>query len=167
MDCKKCIWFKIHEYKFPDGTKTITCEKYNKHLGFTNKRGQVNKIKDIGCNKVKDEFSKCEVEPIINQNGVFYNMKTTKYDVKVNDHDRYSVIATVDSVKEAKEILELFKVKKSYIPYIFWEKKSKRWLCKVWDSKKKKGIYVAQSKYFAEAIKKLDEYKKENEIYVG
>ena len=35
MDCKGCIWFKIYDFIFPDGTKTMTCEKYNKHLGFT------------------------------------------------------------------------------------------------------------------------------------
>lgn len=38
MDCKECIWFKIYDFIFPDGTKTMTCEKYNKHLGFTNKK---------------------------------------------------------------------------------------------------------------------------------
>lgn len=47
MDCKGCIWFKIYDYKFPDDTKTIGCEKYNKHLGFTNKKGQVKNVKPI------------------------------------------------------------------------------------------------------------------------
>jgi hypothetical protein len=47
MDCKGCIWFKIYDFIFPDGTKTMTCEKYNKHLGFTSKKGQVKKVKHI------------------------------------------------------------------------------------------------------------------------
>lgn len=38
MNCKKCTWIKVYDFKFPDGTKTIACEKYNKHLGFTNKK---------------------------------------------------------------------------------------------------------------------------------
>ncbi|MDU2266158.1 MAG: hypothetical protein E6583_07435 [Clostridium sp.] len=47
MDCKECIWFKIYDFIFPDGTKTIACEKYKKHLGFTNKKGQVKGVKAV------------------------------------------------------------------------------------------------------------------------
>ena len=70
MDCKECIWFKIYDFIFPDGIKTMTCEKYNKHLGFTNKKGQVVKVKHIAeCRGQANTInsSKGETEIITNK----------------------------------------------------------------------------------------------------
>ena len=41
MTCNECKWVKIYKYKFPDNTNTVACEKYNKHLGFTNNKGRI------------------------------------------------------------------------------------------------------------------------------
>lgn len=33
--CNKCLFLVIPLFKFPDNTRTIYCEKFNRHMGFT------------------------------------------------------------------------------------------------------------------------------------
>lgn len=152
MDCKSCKWLKIYEYKFPDGTKTIGCEKHNKHLGFTNKRGQVTKTKHlIEC--------KGDVRKVIDKEGVYFDSTINKYKVIVNDNGRIVDIAEVDSRNEGHQILNMFRLKVSYVPHIYWLKAEKSWLSKVYDKTSKRYIHLIQTKYYSEALKKLKEFK--------
>lgn len=47
MECKECKWIEISNYKFKDKTRSVVCIKYNKFLGFTNKKGQVVEVKQV------------------------------------------------------------------------------------------------------------------------
>lgn len=152
MDCKNCKWLKIYGYKFPDGTKTIGCEKYNKHLGFTNKKGQVTKTKHlIEC--------KGEDHKAITKEGVYFDSTINKYKVVINDNGRIVDIANVDSLDEGKQIISMFKMKLSYFPYIYWRKGRERWVSSIYDEKSNKQIHLIQTKYYSEALKKVKEFK--------
>ena len=166
MDCKSCRWAKIYDYEFPEGTKTIACEKYNKHLGFTNKKGQVVKVKHIAeCRGQANTInsSKGETEIITNKAGIYFNEKTKKYEVKVNDNGKYCNIATTTSKERALQVLEMFKAKKSFVSGIYWETSRGSWVCRVYDKNLKRYVYLKQSKYFTETLKALSEFKGGNQ----
>lgn len=165
MDCNNCKWLKIYNYKFPDGTKTIACEKYNKHLGFTNKKGEVVRVKHIEECRGKANtihLSKSGAEIITDKEGIYFNPKTKKYEVKVNDSGRYCFIAAARTEERAKQILKMFKEKKSFVSNISWITDRQRWVCRVYDKNLKRYIYVIQTKYFSEALEKLNEFKEGN-----
>ena len=111
MDCKECIWFKIYDFIFPDGTKTMTCEKYNKHLGFTNKRGQVEKFKRIDeCRRNINAIRPTEgTEIVTNKEGICFVSESKKYQVNVNDGGIYCFIAATITNERAEQIFKMFK----------------------------------------------------------
>ncbi|MDY4500797.1 MAG: hypothetical protein SPE36_02615 [Lactobacillus johnsonii] len=161
MDCKECIWFKIYDFIFPDGTKTMTCEKYNKHLGFTNKRGQVEKFKRIDeCRRNINAIRPTEgTEIVTNKEGICFDSESKKYKVKVNDGGIYCFIAATKTKERAEQILKMFKERKSFVKNIIWNKRKQRWVAREYDKNLKRYIHITQSKYFSETLKKLVDFK--------
>lgn len=163
MDCKSCKWLKIYDYQFEDGTKTITCEKYNKHLGFTNENGDVTKVKHIMECKGEMKIIKSTNE-LIDKEGVYLDSTTNKYIVVVDDSGKFSIIARVDSLEEGKKIIGMFHSRISYMPNIYWESGRSRWVSKIYDKDLRKYVHVIQTKYYSEAIKKLKAVKGEKDV---
>lgn len=161
MDCKGCIWFKIYDFIFPDGTKTMTCEKYNKHLGFTSKKGQVKKVKHIDeCRgNINTIIPTKGTESVANKEGVYFDSESKKYKVKVNDSGIYCFIAATKTEERAEQILKMFKERKSFVKNIIWDKRKQRCVAREYDKNIKRYIYITQSKYFSETLKKLVDFK--------
>lgn len=167
MSCTSCKFLKIHDFIFPDMTKTMECTKYNKHLGFTNKKWQPEKINFVyECNIVNKTNQKVK---IVAKNkmqesekiGVFRHAPTDKYFVRVNDGGVYTIIATVSTFQEAEYIWEMFKNRLSYVKGIYWEKRRNAWVAKVWDKERKRYEYIVQSKHYMKCLEELRLYKGE------
>lgn len=103
MDCKGCIWFKIYDFIFPDGTKTMTCEKYNKHLGFTSKKGQVKKVKHIDeCRgNINTIIPTKGTEIVANKEGVYFDSESKNIKLKSMIAE---YIALLQQQKQKKEL---------------------------------------------------------------
>lgn len=152
MDCKKCKWLKIYNYKFPDGTKTMSCEKFKKHLGFTDKKGNFKTVKAIAECELNNAPRKVEVkeEPLLKGRLI---QKNSKWAVEVEEHGITSVIYTSRSYVDALDKLNLFRHRKSWIKGLCYAKKYGRWTVKLWNNKTLK--YIGTYKTFLEAKKAL------------
>ena len=65
MECKNCKWIELSKFVFPDGSNSIICNKYRKHLGFTDKNGE-EALKGIDDEEL-EEASKV-YEELLNEN---------------------------------------------------------------------------------------------------
>lgn len=160
MGCKECEFIKVYDFIFPDGTKTIECLKFTKHLGFTNKKGQVKKVNSVAECKLNCKV--VEVEPIVNYD---YEDTTSEvlrrgdnYVVEVFENNVKSVIFTSKYEREVKNKLEMFRMKKSWITGITYNRRHKRWVAKIYIGKQKYK-QVGTFKSFMEAKRALKEAK--------
>lgn len=160
MDCKSCKWLKIYDYTFEDGTKTIACEKYKKHLGFTNKKGQVKGVKAV----IECEFNnyprKAEVKTEIPLTGRLVLIKG-RWSVEVEENGSVDIIYSSKNKEKAMEKLELFRNKKSWITGICYSRAYKCWTVKIYANKK--FTHIGSYKTFLEAKRAL---KKEEVNYL-
>ncbi|MCE9654677.1 hypothetical protein LPC13_05225 [Clostridium celatum] len=161
MACKNCKWFKVYDFIFPDSTKTIACEKYKKHLGFTNKNGQVKNIRPINecrfnCSSLNKDVVNAAKDEDDSKGRVL--MIKGKWAVEVYEAGITSVIFTSKYKEEALQKLEMFKNKKSWITGISYTRRYKKWIAKIY-IKKFKYKQVGTFKTFAEAKKALNEEK--------
>lgn len=53
----------------------------------------------------------------------------------------------------------MFKERKSFVKNIIWDKRKQRWVAREYDKSLKRYIYITQSKYFSETLKKLVDFK--------
>lgn len=156
MNCKKCTWIKVYDFKFPDGTKTIACEKYNKHLGFTNKKGQVKGVKAV---------SECEFNNYPRKDEVKIEIPLTarlvlirgRWSVKAEENGSVDIIYSSKNKEDAMEKLELFRNKKSWITGICYARAYKSWTVKIYTNKK--FVHIGSYKTFLEAKRALKEAK--------
>lgn len=159
MDCKSCKWLKIYDYTFEDGTKTIACEKHKKHLGFTNKKGQVKGVKAV----IECEFNnyprKAEVKTEIPLTARLVLIKG-RWSVEVEENGSVDIIYSSKNKEKAMEKLELFRNKKSWITGICYSRAYKCWTVKIYANKK--FTHIGSYKTFLEAKRAL---KKEEVNY--
>lgn len=155
MDCKSCKWLKIYDYKFHDGTKTITCEKYNKHLGFTNKKGQVNGVSAISECEFNNYPRKIEVKKETPLTGRLVFIRN-RWNVEVEENGSVNIIYSSKYKHDAMEKLELFRNRKSWITGICYARMYKSWTVKIY-VKNKKFKHIGTYKTFFEAKKALRE----------
>lgn len=164
MDCKSCKWLKIYDYKFPDDTKTIGCEKYNKHLGFTNKKGQVKNVKPINeCELNRTTINEMTgIEEDDDSTGRVILFKG-RWAVEVDEAEKRNIIFTSKDKAEAIEKLAMFKSKRSWIKGISYTKRYKKWIAKIYLEKfKYKQIGTFKTFYEAKkALKEANNYLKE------
>lgn len=160
MDCKSCKWLKIYDYTFEDGTKTIACEKHKKHLGFTNKKGQVKGVKAV----IECEFNnyprKAEVKTEIPLTARLVLIKG-RWSVEVEENGSVDIIYSSKNKEKAMEKLELFRNKKSWITGICYSRAYKCWTVKIYANKK--FTHIGSYKTFLEAKRAL---KKEEVNYL-
>lgn len=160
MDCKSCKWLKIYDYTFEDGTKTIACEKHKKHLGFTNKKGQVKGVKAV----IECEFNnyprKAEVKTEIPLTARLVLIKD-RWSVEVEENGSVDIIYSSKNKEKAMEKLELFRNKKSWITGICYSRAYKCWTVKIYANKK--FTHIGSYKTFLEAKRAL---KKEEVNYL-
>lgn len=160
MDCKSCKWLKIYDYTFEDGTKTIACEKHKKHLGFTNKKGQVKGVKAV----IECEFNnyprKAEVKTEIPLTARLVLIKG-RWSVEVEENGSVDIIYSSKNKEKAMEKLELFRNKKSWITGICYSCAYKCWTVKIYANKK--FTHIGSYKTFLEAKRAL---KKEEVNYL-
>lgn len=157
MSCKNCEFIRVYEFIFPDGTKTIECLKFNKHLGFTNEKGQVKKIKPVveckfNCLRVKEN-----IEVVGNINGAVLK-RGLNWVVEVLEDNVKSVIFTSKVKNEAENKLDMWSRRKSWIKGISYDYKKKRWNVRIYISTGKVK-YVGSYRSFMEAKRALREAK--------
>lgn len=151
---------KIYDYTFEDGTKTIACEKHKKHLGFTNKKGQVKGVKAV----IECEFNnyprKAEVKTEIPLTARLVLIKG-RWSVEVEENGSVDIIYSSKNKEKAMEKLELFRNKKSWITGICYSRAYKCWTVKIYANKK--FTHIGSYKTFLEAKRAL---KKEEVNYL-
>lgn len=157
MACKSCKWLKIHEYEFPDGTKTITCEKYNRHLAFTDKKGQVREVKAVSECEFNNYPRKLEVKTETPLTARLVLIKG-RWSVEVEENGSVDIIYSSKNKEDAMEKLELFRNKKSWITGICYARAYKSWTVKIYMDRKFK--HIGSYKSFLEAKRALKEVKK-------
>lgn len=156
MDCKSCKWLKIYDYKFPDGSKTIACEKYNKHLGFTNKKGQVNGVKSVSECEFNNYPRKLEVKTETPLTARLVLIRG-RWSVEAEEDASVDIIYSSKNKEDAMEKLELFRNKKSWITGICYSRAYKSWTVKIYMNKK--FTHIGSYKTFLEAKRALKEVK--------
>lgn len=157
MDCKSCKWLKIYDYQFEDGTKTITCEKYNRHLGFTNKKGQVKEVKAVSECEFNNYPRKLEVKTETPLTARLVLIRG-RWSVEAEENGSVDIIYSSKNKEDAMEKLELFRNKKSWITGICYARAYKSWTVKIYIDRKFK--HIGSYKSFLEAKRALKEVKK-------
>lgn len=155
MTCNECKWVKIYKYKFPDNTNTVACEKYNKHLGFTNNKGQISSINIINeCefNNYKRELPAKKEDIFVGQVVLIAN----RWNVEVEENGITGIIYRTKDKSNAMQKLELFRNKKSWLKGISYSNIDKKWIVKA-SFKNKKNQYIGSYKTFLEAKRALRE----------
>ena len=54
--CKNCQWLEVNDFKFKDGTQSISCVKLNRFLGFTESNGIIKNMKNVYDCKYKESL---------------------------------------------------------------------------------------------------------------
>ena len=153
MGCNNCKWFKVYDFTFPDGTKTIACEKYKKHLGFTNKKGQVKTVKAVSECEFNNYHRKEEVKT---ENPLTARLVLIRgrWSVEAEENGCVNIIYSSKYKDDAMEKLELFRNRKSWITGICYARMYKSWTVKIY-VKNKKFKHIGTYKTFFEAKKAL------------
>ena len=160
MDCKNCKWLKVYDFVFLDGTKTIACEKYKKHLGFTNKKGQVKTVKAVSDCEFNNYPRKAEVKIEIPLTARLVLIRG-RWSVEAEENGSVDIIYSSKNKEKAMEKLELFRNKKSWITGICYSRAYKCWTVKIYANKK--FTHIGSYKTFLEAKRAL---KKEEVNYL-
>lgn len=157
MECKECKWIEISNFVFPDGSNSIICNKYNKHLGFTNKNGEITETKFVDECKLRTK----EIGAIIGE-AIDLNRQATIITVsngwalKVNEHGQESIIYLSKYKSNAIDKMNMFIAKKSWIPGIGYQSSIDRWVCRISKGQKTRE-YIGSFKSFADAKRALRE----------
>lgn len=87
MDCNNCKWLRIYDYKFPDGTQTMECIKYNRFLGFTTSTGETPTLRKNRYCIHKEVLSKHTQEslPKSNVKGITWDKRDKSWKVSIWD----------------------------------------------------------------------------------
>lgn len=157
MDCKECKWIGISEFIFPDGSNSLICNKYNKHLGFTNKNGEVIETKFVEECKIRTREIGTIIEEAadVNRQAIIVTV-SNGWALKVNEHGQESIIFLSKYKSKTIEKMKMFIAKKSWIPGIGYQSSIDRWVCRISKGQKARE-YIGSFKTFADAKKALRE----------
>lgn len=132
MECKECKWIELSKFVFPDGSNSIICNKYRKHLGFTDKNGEITETKFVDECKLRAK----EIGSIVgkfadeNRQAIIVTV-SSGWALKVNEHGQESIIYLSKYKSKVIDRMNMFIAKKSWIPGIGYQASIDRWVCRI------------------------------------
>lgn len=157
MECKDCKWIELSKFVFPDGSNSIICNKYRKHIGFTDKNGEITETKFVDECKLRTK----EIGSIVgkfadeNRQAIIVTV-SSGWALKVNEHGQESIIYLSKYKSKVIDRMNMFIAKKSWIQGIGYQGSIDRWVCRI-SKGQKKCEYIGSFKTFADAKKALRE----------
>lgn len=157
MECKDCKWIEVSKFVFPDGSNSITCNKYSKHIGFTDKNGEITETKFVDECKLRTKEIGLIVGKVVDENRQAIIVTVSNgWALKVNEHGQESIIYLSKYKNKVIDKMNMFIAKKSWISGIGYWSSIDRWVCRI-----SKGAntreYIGNFKTFADAKKALRE----------